>query len=72
MSDEEKEGKDGLSKVTKLVAAVTALLVALGTLVGTITVTLGGGGDDNPAYSYNVVVLDSPAAYEAFLGNHPG
>ncbi len=61
-----------MDKTTKLIAAITGLLVAVGTLIGAITVTLGGGGDDKPAYSYNVVVLDSPAAYEAFLGNHPG
>ena len=61
-----------MDKTTKLIAAITGLLVAVGTLIGAITVTLGGGGDDKPAYSYNVVVLDSPAAYEAFLGNHTG
>tara|TARA_Y100001963_G_C6792721_1_gene456571 strand:- start:6234 stop:6440 length:207 start_codon:yes stop_codon:yes gene_type:complete len=66
------EEKDGLSKVTKLVAAVTALLVALGTLVGAITVTLGGGNDNNPYQGGMTIILDSPAAYEAFLANHPG
>jgi len=46
-------------------------LVAIGTLVGTITVTLGKG-DDGKSYSYTTIVLDSEEAYEKFLSNHPG
>lgn len=67
------EEKDGLSKATKLIAAITALLVAVGTLVGTITVTLGGG-DDAPPYSYTVIHLgegDGMVPYAEFLQNHP-
>ena len=32
-----------MSKMTKLIAAVTGLLVAVGTLVGTISMTIGKG-----------------------------
>ena len=69
-----EEEKDGLSKATKLIAAVTALLVALGTLVGAITVTLGGGSEP-PPYSYTVIHLgegDGMVPYAEFLQNHPG
>jgi len=61
-----------MDKTTKLIAAITGLLVAVGTLVGTITVTLGGGGDDNPYKGGMTIVLNSPEAYEEFLRNHPG
>lgn len=65
------EGKDGTSKAVKLIAAITALLVAIGTLVGAITVTLGKG-DDGSKYSYTTIVLDSPEKYEQFINSHPG
>ncbi len=65
------EEKDKLSRTTKLIAAVTGLLVAVGTLVGAISVTLGGGGNDK-GYSYTTVILNSPEAYDEFLRNHPG
>ena len=65
------EEKDKLSRTTKLIAAVTALLVAIGTLVGAISVTLGGGGNDK-GYSYTTFILDSQEAYDKFLSGHPG
>ncbi len=61
-----------MDKTTKLIAAITGLLVAVGTLIGTITITLGGGGDDNPYQGGMTIVLNSPEAYEEFLRNHPG
>jgi len=57
-----------VNNVTKLIAGITALLVAIGTLVGTITMTIGK--KDTPAGV--TIVLNSPEAYEAFLSNHPG
>ena len=54
-----------MGKVTKLIAAVTALLVAL---VGTVSMTIGKGPE--PAAGITIV-LDSPAAFKAFLDNHP-
>jgi len=60
-----------MNKTIKLIAAITGLLVAVGTLIGAITVTLGKG-DDNAKYSYTTIVLDSPEKYEQFLTNHPG
>ena len=59
-----------MNKTVKLITAITALLVAIGTLIGTITVTLGKG-DDGSKYSYTTIVLDSEEAYEAFLSSHP-
>jgi len=59
-----------MDKTTKLIVAVTGLLVAVGTLIGAITVTLGGG--DDPPYRYQTVILNSPEAYDEFLKNHPG
>jgi len=42
-------------------------------LIGTITITLGGGGDDKDYYKGGMtIVLNSPEAYEEFLMNHPG
>ena len=55
----------------KIITAITGLLVAVGTLIGAITVTLGKG-DDNAKYSYTTIVLDSQEKYEQFLNNHPG
>ena len=59
-----------MNRTVKLITAITGLLVAVGTLIGTITVTLGKG-DDGSKYSYTTIVLDSEEAYEAFLSNHP-
>ena len=52
---------------SKLIAAVTALLVAAGGLIAAV----GGlfGGDAPPAGI--TIVLDSPEAFEAFIANHP-
>ena len=58
-----------MSKMTKLIAAVTGLLVAVGTLVGTISMTIGKG-PDAPAGGITIV-LNSPEAYAEFIENHP-
>ena len=65
------EEKDGTSKVVKLIAAITGLLVAIGTLIGAITVTLGKS-DPSPYQGGMTIILDSPEAYEKFISNHPG
>ena len=61
-----------LNKTIKLIAAITGLLVAIGTLIGAITVTLGKDNKDAGSYSYTTIILDSPEKYEEFLINHPG
>jgi len=66
-----EEEKDGISKAVKLIAAITGLLVAIGTLVGAITVTLGKD-DPSPYQGGMTIVLNSPEAYAEFLENHPG
>jgi hypothetical protein len=58
-----------MSKMTKLLATITALLVALGTLVGTISMTIGKGPE--PASGGVVVILQSPEQYAEFFANHP-
>jgi len=58
-----------MSKMTKLIAAVTGLLVAVGTLVGTISMTIGDGPE--PASGGITIVLNSPEAYADFIKNHP-
>ena len=60
-----------MNRTVKLITAITGLLVAIGSLIGAITVTLGKG-DDSAKYSYTTVILDSEEAYENFLRNHPG
>ena len=60
-----------MNRTVKLITAITGLLVAIGTLIGAITVTLGKG-DDGKNYSYTTIILDSPEKYEEFLTNHPG
>ena len=57
-----------MSKMTKLIAAITGLLVAVGTLVGTISMSIGKGPD---APAGITIVLNSPDAYEEFISNHP-
>ena len=57
-----------MSKMTKLIAAVTGLLVAVGTLVGTISMTIGKGPD---APAGITIVLNSPEAYAEFIEHHP-
>ena len=56
-----------MSNVTKLLAGITALLVAVGTLVGTVSMTIGK--KDTPAGI--TIVLNSPDAYADFIANHP-
>jgi len=62
----------GMNKTVKLITAITGLLVAIGTLVGAITVTLGKDSKDSGSYSYTTIILDSPEKYEQFLKSHPG
>lgn len=57
-----------MNGATKLIAAITALLVAVGTLVGTISMTIGKGPEAPVGIT---VVLDSVEAYEDFITNHP-
>ena len=57
-----------MSRVTKLLVAVTGLLVAVGTLVGTISMTVGKGPDTSGGIT---IVLNNPEAYEMFLAEHP-
>ena len=45
--------------------------MAIGTLIGAITVTLGKENKDGGSYSYTTIILDSPEKYEEFLMNHP-
>jgi hypothetical protein len=54
-----------MDKVAKVVAAITALVIAVGTLVA----ALGIGRD--PAPTGTIIILDSPEAYMRFLENHP-
>ena len=61
-----------LNKTVKLITAITGLLVAIGTLIGAITVTLGKEDKDGGSYSYTTIILDSPEKYEEFLMNHTG
>ena len=56
-----------MSNVTKLIAGITALLIAIGTLVGTISMTIGK--KDEPVGV--TIVLNSPEAYADFIANHP-
>jgi hypothetical protein len=54
-----------MDKTTKMIAAITGLLVAAGALVA----SLGLGGSDAPAGI--TVILDSQEAFDHFLRNHP-
>ena len=56
-----------MSRVTKLVIAATGLLVAIGTLIGTISMTIGKGPESGGGV---VVILQSPEQYAEFLTNH--
>ena len=58
-----------MDKTTKMIAAITGLLVAVGTLVGTISMTIGKGPE--PAAGGITIVLNSPEAYDEFISNHP-
>jgi len=57
-----------VSNVTKMIVAITGLLVAVGTLVGTVSMTIGKGPD---APAGITIVLNSPEAYADFITNHP-
>ena len=61
-----------MNKTVKLITAITGLLIAVGTLIGAITVTLGKDDKGAGSYSYTTIILDSPEKYEEFLSNHPG
>jgi len=57
-----------MSKMTKLIISVTGLLVAIGTLIGTISMTIGESPDSGGGV---VVILQTPEQYAEFLTNHP-
>tara|TARA_Y100001963_G_scaffold144331_1_gene216332 strand:- start:464 stop:640 length:177 start_codon:yes stop_codon:yes gene_type:complete len=54
-----------LDSTAKVIAAITALIVAVTGLIA----AFGFGGD--PGAAGVIVVLDSPQAFETFLANHP-
>ena len=54
-----------MDNATKMLAAITGLLVAFGALVA----ALGLGGGDAPVGI--TVILDSPESFELFLRSHP-
>ena len=56
-----------MSRVTKLVVAVTGLLVAVGTLIGTISLNFGRSSSSEGV----TIILNSPEAYAEFLAGHP-
>ena len=56
-----------MSRVTKLVVAVTGLLVAVGTLIGTISMNFGRSSPPEGV----TIILNSPEAYAEFLAGHP-
>jgi hypothetical protein len=57
-----------MSTITKFVVAVTGLLVAVGTLIGTISMNLGRSSKPEGV----TIILNSPEAYAEFLADHPG
>ena len=54
-----------MNQTGKLITAITGLLVAIGTLVGAITVTLGKDNKDGGSNSYTTIILDTPQKNEA-------
>ncbi len=58
-----------MSRITKLIVALTGLLVAVGTLIGTISMNLGRSSKPEP--DGITIILNSPEAYEDFLSKHP-
>ena len=52
-----------MDNATKMIAAITGLLVAVGALFATLS-----GGDAPVGIT---VILDSPEAFELFIRNHP-
>ena len=57
-----------MNRATKLLVAITGLVVAVGTLIGAISVTLGRSSDSGSGVT---IILNSPEAYEKFLSDHP-
>jgi hypothetical protein len=57
-----------MGTITKFVVAVTGLLVAVGTLIGTISMNLGRSSKPEGV----TIILNSPEAYAEFLADHPG
>ena len=58
-----------MNNLTKLIGGITALLIAIGTLVGTISMTIGKS-PDQPVPSMTII-LSTPDQYEDFIRNHP-
>jgi len=58
-----------MGTATKLIVAITGLVVAVGTLIGAISVTLGRSSERGSGGV--TIVLNSPEAYAEFLSNHP-
>ena len=56
-----------MGRATKLVVAVTGLLVAVGTLIGTINMNFGRSSQPEGV----TIILNSPEAYAEFLDSHP-
>jgi len=56
-----------MGTVTKLVVAVTGLLVAAGTLLGAISMNFGRSSASEGV----TIILNSPEAYAEFLADHP-
>ena len=56
-----------MGRATKLVVAVTGLLVAVGTLIGAISMNFGRAAAPEGV----TIILNSPEAYEDFLSGHP-
>ena len=56
-----------MTNVTKLIAGITALLVAVGALIGTVRMSIGREPDTSTGIT---IVLKSPEAYEDFISNH--
>ena len=57
-----------MSRWSKLIVAVTGLLVAIGTLIGTISMTIGKSPEPGGGV---VVILHPPEQYAEFFANHP-
>lgn len=58
-----------MSNLTKLIGGITALLVAIGTLIGTVSMTIGKSPDQPvPAMT---IILSTPDEYEDFIRDHP-
>ena len=57
-----------MSRWSKLIVAVTGLLVAIGTLIGTISMTIGKSPEPGGGV---VVILQTPEQYAECFANHP-